>query len=140
MADSVGKILSTWPGGWSLTGSLTARRQIPRGTIQTRLRWPEQPLIAASHKRATWISIRRTGNGSVQAGYEGNGHEAWDSLSNSAVWRYGREVAVKLNALEPVRARLIKKCMICSPACGEMAFTALLLDQFMLRAIAEFEH
>ncbi len=38
----------------------------------------------------------------------------------------------------PVRAKLIKKGMIYSPAHGDMAFTVPLFDQFMIRAIPAF--
>ena len=44
-------------------------------------------------------------------------------------------VNVKINILGPVRASLIKKGMIYSPAHGDMAFTVPLFDQFMLRAV-----
>lgn len=43
-----------------------------------------------------------------------------------------------LSAIGPVRAKLIKKGMIYSPAHGEMAFTVPLFDEFMVRAIPEF--
>ena len=46
---------------------------------------------------------------------------------------------VKVTSLGPVRARLIKKGMIYSPAHGEMAFTVPLFDQFMIRAIPKFK-
>jgi hypothetical protein len=46
---------------------------------------------------------------------------------------------VKVTSLGPVRARLIKKGMIYSPAHGEMAFTVPLFDQFMIRAIPRFK-
>lgn len=46
---------------------------------------------------------------------------------------------VKINTLGPVRASLIKKGMIYSPAHGDMAFTVPLFDQFMRRAIPEFD-
>ena len=39
------------------------------------------------------------------------------------------------NSLGPVRAKLIKKGMIYSPAHGDMAFTVPLFDEFMLRAM-----
>ena len=42
---------------------------------------------------------------------------------------------VKIDRLGPVRARLIKKGMIYSPAHGDLAFTVPLFDEFMLRAI-----
>lgn len=42
---------------------------------------------------------------------------------------------VKINSVGPVRARLIQKGMIYSPAHGDVAFTVPLFDQFMLRAI-----
>ncbi|MBT7701619.1 MAG: ATP-binding protein [Verrucomicrobia bacterium] len=42
---------------------------------------------------------------------------------------------VKIDRLGPVRAKLIKKGMIYSPAHGDLAFTVPLFDEFMLRAI-----
>lgn len=45
---------------------------------------------------------------------------------------------VKLASIGPVRAKLIKKGMIYSPAHGDMAFTVPLFDEFMRRAIPEF--
>lgn len=44
-------------------------------------------------------------------------------------------LGVKVNALSPVRAQLIKKGMIYSPAHGELAFTVPLFDGFMKRAM-----
>ena len=46
---------------------------------------------------------------------------------------------VTVNALGPVRSKLIKKGMIYSPAHGDMAFTVPLFDQFMLRAIPNLD-
>jgi len=40
--------------------------------------------------------------------------------------------------LGPVRANLIKKGMIYSPAHGDMAFTVPLFDEFMCRTIPDF--
>ena len=48
-------------------------------------------------------------------------------------------LAVKVTSLGPVRAKLIKKGMIYSPAHGDMAFTVPLFDEFMVRAIPEFK-
>jgi hypothetical protein len=48
-------------------------------------------------------------------------------------------LGVKINSLGPVRAKLIKKGMIYSPTHGDMAFTVPLFDDFMRRAIPEFE-
>jgi len=45
---------------------------------------------------------------------------------------------VKISTLGPVRAKLIKKGMIYSPAHGDIAFTVPLFDQFMVRAIPNF--
>jgi hypothetical protein len=45
---------------------------------------------------------------------------------------------VKLSTLGPLRAGLIKKGMIYSPAHGDMAFTVPLFDEFMRRAIPTF--
>jgi hypothetical protein len=43
-----------------------------------------------------------------------------------------------VSGIGPVRAKLIKKGMIYSPAHGDMAFTVPLFDAFMLRAIPDF--
>lgn len=48
-------------------------------------------------------------------------------------------LGVKINTLGPVRAKLIKKGMIYSPAHGDMAFTVPLFDGFMRRAIPKFK-
>lgn len=45
---------------------------------------------------------------------------------------------VKITTLGPVRASLIKKGMIFSPAHGDMAFTVPLFDEFMRRTIPDF--
>ncbi|MEI6670191.1 MAG: ATP-binding protein [Acidobacteriota bacterium] len=47
-------------------------------------------------------------------------------------------LGVKVTSVGPVRAKLIKKGMIYSPAHGDMAFTVPLFDQFMVRAIPVF--
>ena len=44
-------------------------------------------------------------------------------------------LGVKVTSLGPVRAKLIKKGMIYSPAHGDMAFTVPLFDAFMIRAM-----
>lgn len=44
---------------------------------------------------------------------------------------------VRVTSLGPVRANLIRKGMVYSPAHGEMAFTVPLFDEFMVRAIPE---
>jgi len=48
-------------------------------------------------------------------------------------------LGVKIGSLGPVRAKLIKKGMIYSPAHGDMAFSVPLFDEFMRRAIPEFD-
>lgn len=48
-------------------------------------------------------------------------------------------LGVKVSGLGPTRARLIRKGMIYSPAHGEMAFTVPLFDEFMIRAIPDFD-
>ena len=48
-------------------------------------------------------------------------------------------LGAKISSLGPVRAKLIKKGMIYSPAHGDMAFTVPLFDEFMIRAIPEFK-
>ncbi len=49
------------------------------------------------------------------------------------------KLGVKVNALGPNRAKLIKKGMIYSPAHGDMAFTVPLFNEFMIRAMPEFK-
>ncbi len=48
-------------------------------------------------------------------------------------------LGVKISSLGPVRAKLIKKGMIFSPAHGDIAFTVPLFDEFMVRAIPTFK-
>ena len=48
-------------------------------------------------------------------------------------------LGAKITTLGPVRASLIKKGMIYSPAHGDMAFTVPLFDEFMRRAMPELE-
>ncbi len=48
-------------------------------------------------------------------------------------------LGVKIASIGPVRAKLITKGMIYSPAHGDMAFTVPLFDEFMLRAIPDFK-
>ncbi len=47
-------------------------------------------------------------------------------------------LGVKVNSIGPVRAKLIKKGMIYSPAYGDIAFTVPLFDEFMKRAMPNF--
>jgi hypothetical protein len=49
------------------------------------------------------------------------------------------KLKVKVTSLGPLRARLIKKGMVYSPAYGEIAFTVPLFDEFMIRAIPKFK-
>jgi hypothetical protein len=42
---------------------------------------------------------------------------------------------VKVTSLGPVRAQLIRKGMVYSPAHGDMAFTVPIFDEFMIRAM-----
>ena len=48
-------------------------------------------------------------------------------------------LGVQISSLGPVRAKLISKGMIYSPSHGNMDFTVPLFDEFILRAIPEFE-
>ena len=47
---------------------------------------------------------------------------------------------IKITSLGPVRAKLITKGMIYSPAHGDMAFTVPLFNEFMIRAMPTFNH
>lgn len=46
-------------------------------------------------------------------------------------------LGVKVTSLGPVRAQLIRKGMVYSPAHGDMAFTVPLFDEFMIRAMPD---
>ena len=48
-------------------------------------------------------------------------------------------LGVKVTSLGPVRAKLIRKGMIYSPAHGDMAFTVPWFDEFMIRAMPTFK-
>lgn len=48
-------------------------------------------------------------------------------------------LGVKINTIGPLRAGLIRKGMIFSPAHGDMAFTVPLFDEFMRRTIPNFQ-
>jgi hypothetical protein len=48
-------------------------------------------------------------------------------------------LGAKVTSLGPVRAKLMRKGMIYSPAHGDIAFTVPLFDEFMIRAIPEFK-
>ena len=48
-------------------------------------------------------------------------------------------LGMTVKGIGPVRAKLIRKGMIYSPAHGDMAFTVPLFDEFMIRAIPEFK-
>ena len=47
-------------------------------------------------------------------------------------------LGVKVTSLGPVRAKMIRKGMVYSPAHGDMAFTVPLFDDFMIRAMPDF--
>jgi hypothetical protein len=49
------------------------------------------------------------------------------------------KLGVKVTSLGPVRAKLIRKGMIYSPAHGDMAFTVPLFNEFMIRAMPVFK-
>ena len=49
------------------------------------------------------------------------------------------KMGVKITTLGPARASLIKKGMVYSPSHGDMAFTVPLFDEFMRRAMPQFE-
>jgi len=48
-------------------------------------------------------------------------------------------LGVTINSIGPGRAKLINRGMIYSPSHGELAFTVPLFDDFMRRAIPDFE-
>ncbi|QVL30249.1 ATP-binding protein [Telmatocola sphagniphila] len=68
---------------------------------------------------------------------EKNFLRAMASLGNNSqrIGDIADKLQVKVTSLSPVRAKLIHKGMIYSPAHGEMAFTVPLFDEFMIRSI-----
>ena len=63
---------------------------------------------------------------------------AWDLVLHRT-GDIAETLKVKAASLGPVRAKLIKKGMIYSPAYGDIAFTVPLFDEFMVRAIPDFK-
>lgn len=105
------------------------------------------PITLEIIKEATSIVIRRLDENFFRVRFdrltpgEQNYLRAMAELGSEA-HRTG-EIAVilgtKISNLGPVRAKLIKKGMIYSPSHGVMAFTVPLFDEFMQRAIPDFQ-
>ena len=53
-------------------------------------------------------------------------------------YRHGLYFHYRITSLATVRAKLIRKGMVYSPAHGEIAFTVPLFDEFLIRAIPKF--
>lgn len=108
---------------------------------------PTSPITRATVSRATEAVIPRLDQNFFRVRYErltpGEKHflRAMGELGSGAhrTGDVADMLGVKVNALGPVRARLIKKGMIYSPAHGDMAFTVPLFDEFMVRSIPEFK-
>ena len=109
---------------------------------------PSSPITLDIVKTATTTVIRRLDENFFRVRYkrltpaEKNFLRAMAELGPGAhrTGNIAQTLGVKVNSLGPVRARLIRKGMIYSPAHGDMAFTVPLFDKFMIRAIPEFTH
>ncbi len=104
------------------------------------------PITAATIKRATPVVIQRLDQNFFRVRFdrltpgEKNFLRAMAALGSDG-YRTGdiaNQLGVKVTNLGPVRANLIKKGMVYSPAHGDMAFTVPLFDAFMVRAMPEF--
>jgi AAA ATPase-like protein len=113
---------------------------------QTWNRAPSSPITLHIVQDATATVIARLDEGFFRVRYdrltpsERNFLRAMADLGPSAhrTGDIADRLGVKVASLGPVRAKLIKKGMIYSPAHGDMAFTVPLFDEFMMRAIPEF--
>ncbi|MDR3415263.1 MAG: ATP-binding protein [Nevskia sp.] len=107
---------------------------------------PSSPITLDVVNSATAIVIRRLDENFFRVRYERLTPSEKNFLRAMAALGPGAQrtgdiadaLRVKVNSLGPVRAKLIKKGMIYSPAHGDMAFTVPLFDQFMIRAIPVF--
>jgi hypothetical protein len=106
-------------------------------------RAPHSPITLAIVKEATRFVIPRLDQNFFRVRYdrltpsEKNFLRAMAELGSGPV-RTGDiadTLRVRIGSLGPVRAKLIKKGMIYSPAHGDMAFTVPLFNEFMIRAI-----
>lgn len=109
---------------------------------------PRSPITLDIVKTATATVIRRLDENFFRVRYdrltpsEKNFLRAMAELGPGAnrTGDIAETLGVRVNSLGPVRAKLIRKGMIYSPAHGDMAFTVPLFDEFMIRAIPKFSH
>ena len=109
---------------------------------------PASPITLEIVKNATATVIRRLDDNFFRVRFERltpsekNFLRAMAELGAGAhrTGDIAQTLGVKINSLGPVRAKLIKKGMIYSPAHGDMAFTVPLFAEFMIRAIPTFNH
>ena len=66
------------------------------------------------------------------------GYQSWNQAPTHRTGDIADMLHQEIRSLGPVRAKLIKKGMVYSPAHGDMAFTVPLFDEFMRRAIPTF--
>lgn len=67
------------------------------------------------------------------------GHISRSHYSASFAFKRARRLGIMIGSMGPVRAKLIRKGMIYSPAHGDLAFTVPLFDEFMIRQMPTFE-
>jgi AAA ATPase domain len=105
------------------------------------------PITLPDIRRATPIVIQRLDKNFFRVRYERLTPSEKNFLRAMAELGPGAQrtgdiadmLGVKVNSLGPVRAKLIRKGMVYSPAHGDMAFTVPLFDSFMMRAIPRFD-
>ncbi|MBV8547151.1 MAG: ATP-binding protein [Acidobacteria bacterium] len=106
----------------------------------------ESPITIDTVRSATPMVIRRLDENFFRVRYDRLTPSEKNFLRAMAALGAGSQrtadiadrLSVKISTLGPVRAKLIRKGMIYSPAHGEMAFTVPLFDEFMIRAIPRF--
>ena len=100
-----------------------------------------EPILEQAHILLGRIKHKRAEKSMLLTGLRGVGKTVLlneiDRLARAEGYRTVVVEAHEDKPLGPVRARLIKKGMIYSPAHGDMAFTVPLFDEFMIRAIPD---
>jgi hypothetical protein len=112
---------------WNLAASSPITRQIVKKTTATVI-----PRLDMNFFRVRYDRLTPGEKNFLRAMAElGEGPQRTGDIADA--------LRVKITSLGPVRAKLIKKGMIYSPAHGDMAFTVPLFGEFMIRAIPTFK-
>jgi hypothetical protein len=146
-ADS-GDLESDLPNLFLAVAEATEERHIPVALLIDELQYFNQKelsaLIMAMHKmQQRQLPLVLLGTGlPILPGLAGESKsyaERLFSFPDIGALSEADALGVTVNALGPVRSKLIKKGMIYSPAHGDMAFTVPLFDEFMLRAMPQLD-